>query len=258
MSPRRLVFLSAVLGWSVALLPPSRAMGQTVRGTIRDSTTSRPVASARVTLLDSYGDTVATGVSGGDGTFLVSAADWGAFILSIVRLGYRPFIAPYVRLLPADTLEVAYEMSPLAIAMDPVVVQAEAAVQYAHVRYLQKEGFYHRERATTGRHLGPVAVEKRSYFAHRFTDFMVGLPHVRVDYGFLAGSGRELKLRCGKPRFFIDDVPLIADAPIDEAIDALDVLAIEIYDSAGSAPARYGVCSVVIWTRHKAAAQMRP
>ena len=258
MSQRRVASLCALFGLSLALLPPSRSVGQTLRGSIRDSTTNRPVASARVTLLDSYGDTVATDVSRRDGTFVVSAKDWGAFIVSIVRLGYRPFIAPYVRLLPADTLEVVYEMSPLAIAMDPVVVQAEAAVQYAHVRYLQKEGFYHRERATTGRHLDPVAVEKRSYFAHRFTDFMVGLPHVRVDYGFLAGSGRVLKLKCGRPRFFIDDIPLIADVPIDEAVDAMDVLAIEIYDSAGSAPARYGACSVVIWTRHRASAQMRP
>jgi hypothetical protein len=233
-------------------------VAQTLRGTIRDSTTSRPIESARITLLDTYGDTVAADVSRGDGTFLVSAADWGAFIVSVVRLGYRPFIAAFVRLLPADTLEVVYEMTPVAIAMDPVVVQAEAAVQYAHVRYLQKEGVYHRERATTGRHLDPVAVEKRSYFAHRFTDFMVGLPHVRVDYGFLAGSGRVLKLRCGEPRFFIDDIPLIGDVPIDQAVDALDVLALEIYDSAGSAPARYGACSVVIWTRHKAVAQMSP
>lgn len=254
---RRLVpSAGPLLALLVAVGQPEHLAAQAIRGSIRTTTTGRAVASARVTMLDASGDTIVTVLSGPDGNFLIDAPQWGEFIIYIRRLGYRPLVQAPVELHTAQTLRITYRLQPLPVSLDPVIVEADAVVQYAYVRYLQKEGFYRRQRCTNGNLLDPDAIEKHRKFAHRVADYFVSLPRARMVVR-RSGFGRELWLGCGRPRVFIDDTPLLFfDGRIDDAVQAPDVLAIEVYDGAALSDAYYGTCAVVIWTRFKAEAQM--
>lgn len=237
--------------WTLLVLPlvlmfPNPLSGQVVSGMIRDSSTGDVLSGVRVTLLDLSGDTVATSASGADGSFVVSAPRWGRYILSSIRLGYSPVTVADLKLLTGDTLQLAFWMGALATAMDPIVVEAEAAVQYADAQYLHREGFYRRARATTGRHLDPITIEQRRPTAQFIADYLSHLPGVQP-------SPRGLRLRCGQPNFFIDDIPAQGYTRIEDVVLPIDVLAIEVYDGSSVGPAHYGGhCSILVWTRHKA------
>ena len=231
---------------TVALSQQNHLNGQAVSGMIRDTSTSDVVPNARVTLLNLSGDTVGTVTSEDDGSFLIAAPRWGRYILSSVRLGYWPVTVADLKLRPDDTLQLALLMGPVAIAMDPIVVEAEAAVQYADARYLHNEGFYRRARATTGRHLDPAKIERRRPNAQFIADFLSHLPGVNANQ-------RGLSLRCGQPNYFIDDFPAIGLRRLEDVILPSDVLAIEVYDGTSVGPMRYGGhCSILLWSRHKA------
>ncbi len=251
--PRPLLLIVLVLAFKSA-----ECLSQTVRGTIRDSTTNQTIANAQVTLLDLQGDTVATDRSTNDGGFLLSAPRWGRYILSTLRLGYRPVTIPDLVLNPGDSVRTELWMEALPIEMDPVEVTAEAAVQVAHARYLQEEGFYHRERATVGRHLDPQTIEKRRSSARYIDDYLTGLPGVRVRQSSSAGSRRRVTLRSCTPTFFVDGVRH-RGGRIEDAINPYDVLAIEVYSSALQTQEEYGGrCAVVVWSRRTAELRMRP
>ncbi len=243
---------AATIGIVLALVCFSTpTFGQAVRGVVHDSSTGNAVPSIQVTLLNLSGDTVATTRSGNDGSFLVSAPRWGRYVLSCIRLGYGPVTVADLKLLPDDTLQVALRIARLAIAMDPVVVKAEAAVQYADAQYLHHKGFYRRARATTGRHLDPVRIERRRHTAMFVGDFLTHLPGVNARQ-------RGLTLRCGEPNYYIDDIPALGFRRIEDIILPEDVLAIEVYDGSSVGPVHYGGhCSVLIWSRHKVAAETR-
>lgn len=252
--------LSVAVGLAllILLLQPNPASGQAIRGFIRDTTTNAPVPDARLVMVAESGDTVAIVVSDEQGEFQVVAPRWGRFVVSIRRLGYGPVVRAPQKLNPSDTLEITYHLHPLAFPMNPVVVEAEAAVQLAHVRYLQSEGFYRRERSTGGRHLDPSTIDRRRDSARYIDDFLTSLPGVRVNQSSRAGAPRRLMLRCGPPAFFIDGMRH-RGGQIELAVDPYDVLAIEMYDGPLQAPEEYGgACAVVLWTRHRAEARLRP
>ena len=243
---RHLVLSCSLLILTVTFPQASQLNGQAVLGMIRDTSTSDAVPNARVTLLGLSGDTVGTVSSKADGSFLIAAPRWGRYILSGVRLGYWPVTVADLKLLPDDTLQLELWMGPVAIAMDPIVVETEAAVQYADAQYLHNEGFYRRARATTGRHLDPAKIERRRPNAQFIADFLSHLPGVQANQ-------RELRLRCGQPNYFIDDIPAIGLTRLEDVILPSDVLAIEVYDGASVGPMRYGGhCSILLWSRHKA------
>ena len=137
-------------------------------------------------------------------------------------------------------------MDPLSIDLAPIKVVAQAEERYEQLAFLRRQRFYRRQRATSGHMFGPETVERHRLFANRVVDYLkVELPFVRM-------AGKALRLRCGRPRVFIDDVRLLGDPFVDEAIQAQDVLAIEMYDGAVGVPVVYGSCSVLLWTRTKA------
>jgi len=250
--------LSALWHPFVALLivvtQPVQSAGQAIRGTIRDTVTNLAVTSARVAMLDRPGDTVATAISGEAGTFLLRAPHWGTFVISIRRLGYQPLVRPPVELIPGDTVEIAYHMHRLPVSMEPVLVEAEAVAQLAHVRYLHREGFYRRQtRSYAGRFLDPVAIERRRDFAIRADDYLIGQAHVTR----LSRSRLGYRLRCGRPRLFVDGRLFIGDE-LDQVLDPADVLAMEIYDGSYMYIPDYGGCSIVVWTKSGAEEDVRP
>ena len=230
----------------VLLLAAARpAVGQVVRGTVRDSSTGGGLEAALVVLLQN-GDSATSALSGDSGAFHVAVPAPGVFTVAILRIGYQPFETSPMILLPADTVERDYLMQPVPFQLDPVVVRAEAYVQY-----LEEEGFYERQRIGLGHHVDPEWIEKRQNAATRVGDLMSALPGVSVT----GGSRRQVRLSCGTPRIFVDDVRVLGGS-IDDWVEAWNVLAIEIYRRRAEAPPRYGSCAIVIWTRYKAERRM--
>jgi hypothetical protein len=219
------------------------AVGQVVRGTVRDSSTGRVIEGARIALLNQTGDMTASVLTGDDGAFRVDAPAPGVFVVAVLSIGYEPFETNPMILLPADTVEQDYLMQPLPFMLDPVVVKAEA-----YVRYLEENGFYQRQKMGFGHHVNPEWIERRQNASTKVADLVSHLPGVSVD-------GRRVRLGCGNPRLFVDDVPIFGGR-IDDWVDGWNVLAIEIYRRWTEAEARYGSCAVVIWTRHKAERRM--
>jgi hypothetical protein len=251
MSKRRVDFTLApflpVLLFLVA--PPQPALAQVLRGVVRDSSANQGIAHARITLLNEAGETVAVAHSGDSGAFVTGAPVFGVYTVSVVRIGFRPIEDGPLMLLPNDTVQAVYYMDPLPVALDPVIVKAEAYVQY-----LEDEGFYTREKKAFGYHLGPEFIERRLTASTRVADFMSAIPGVRVLQGGV-GAGRQIALKCGLPTYYVDDVRYLQDAilaGLDELVEPHDVLAIEVYDGQLGSPAQYGTCAVVIWTRFKA------
>jgi uncharacterized surface anchored protein len=77
-------------------------------GTVRHGPTGRPVADARITLLDADGIPVATATTTGDGTYTLTGLTPGAYTL--VAGGYPP-VATTVALRGADATTVDLELT---------------------------------------------------------------------------------------------------------------------------------------------------
>jgi hypothetical protein len=98
--------------------PASVALGQELRGNVRDSTTQQPIPGAVLQLLDSAGRSLARGITNDRGQFRILLAPLARQV-QILRIGFRPrFVA-----VPAgglSSLDVA--MVPLASFLEPVQV----------------------------------------------------------------------------------------------------------------------------------------
>ena len=227
-------------------MPADFVAAQVIRGAIRDTTTGAPLSSAWVAMMDRTGDTIKTMVARVDGTFVMVAPAWGDYVISIIRLGYQPLVRAPVELHTGDTLQIAYHMQRLAVALDPLVVEAESMLRYRHVQYLQKEGFYDRWRSSfRGRFIDPAAIERRRKYARRADDFLAG-------QNLVGNIHREYRLLgCGRPALFIDGKRFIGD-DLDQAIPPEDVLAIETHDRS-YVPAPFNTqCAIIVWTRRVA------
>jgi hypothetical protein len=250
-----------VLGVVLSLVTqPVPTFGQAVRGTIRDSSTRQFVPNASIVLLGELGDTAAIGSTDDNGAFVVGSVEWGTFVLSVVRLGFNPHVDGPLRLTPGDTVDVSYQLSPLAVRMDPVVVETAATVLH-----LQRAGFYHRQRLGFGHHIEPSRIESRRNAAQDIADLMVGLPGVQVVYPRAGAFGKSIKLTgmpsiatsCSSPLFFLDGIRVLASGNLEEIIRPEEVQAIEIFRRPSEIPAQYGGpdsgCGVIlIWTRRGA------
>lgn len=252
LSDRASVTTTLLLGIVAAVLQPSGASGQVIRGTVREDGTGRAVHRARIALLNQTNETLTTVYSEADGAFQIVAPGPGSFVVSIIRIGYRPVDERPVTLLPADTVDIAYYMQALPVPLDPVAVEAES-----YVRYLEESGFYRRQRMGFGYHVDPAWVEKQRDAAFEMADLMIRVPGVTAIQGSRPGTGRRVSIMgCGSPRYYVDDVKVIGK--IDDWVLAFDVLAMEIFSRRTATPVRYGSgCVVLIWTRYKAERRSR-
>jgi hypothetical protein len=197
-----------------------------------------------------------------DGTFDIVGWEpqFGEIRVAFARLGYHP----WEHRLQADTVQTSVVLSvmmrPLAIAVEPVIVQAERLTGY-----LARTGFYRRERRGLGHHVSPDWIEQRREQVHDVSDYLLGIPGVNMlalaDPIGLAGEvqGRVIVLGYGSrmclPSVYVDGMPTYFGASMQELSMYLgpeDVAAIEVYRRWAEAPAEYGGgrgCVVLIWTR---------
>jgi hypothetical protein len=155
---------------------PADCLGQTVRGTVGEWMSDRPVERCRVVLLDDSEQEVAETLTDENGGFSLNAPASGTYVLSITRIGYHPLAEGPVTVHVNDTVEVAYVARPVAVTLAPITVRTVRVI-----RYLENAGFYRRQRkSASGFFLGPAEIEERLYRASRVTDLLHGTPGLSV------------------------------------------------------------------------------
>jgi hypothetical protein len=114
--------VAAALALTISGFVP--ALGQSVRGTVRDSASGQPIPGAVVWLADTAGGFLARGVSGSDGRYSVLDLA-GSAQLHVLRIGFRPVIVSMVPTVPIahgaarDTV-IDVRLAAIALVLDPV------------------------------------------------------------------------------------------------------------------------------------------
>jgi propanediol dehydratase small subunit len=121
--PIRTALLALVLAALAAAVP---AAAQTVVGRALDRETQQPIADASVALVDADGEAVATGRSGADGSFRLTARQPGAYRVTATRIGYRTLLSSVVTLGAGAVVEAEVRVTPQPVTLDTTVARAAA------------------------------------------------------------------------------------------------------------------------------------
>jgi len=190
----RSAFLSLLLASVLAF--PARA--QTVEGRAVDRETQQPIPNAAVVLVDSAGDAVATGRSGADGRFRLTAPRPGEYRLTASRIGYRTMLSAAVSLAARQVVEVEARIAPQPIALDTTSVRVAGRAGISG-RILESESDRPIAGATVtllnsrGLSVGRVVTDETGGFHLRVRD--PGSHELRAErVGYRAASAPQLTL----------------------------------------------------------------
>jgi hypothetical protein len=177
----------------------AEAAAQSVRGVLLDAVTTRPIAQATITLLDSTSAAVASVVTDSSGRFLLISPDVGQYRMGIRRIGYQPATSGAIAFQKAKVWQLTLELAPLATELEPVTIRERTGRQWA------VDGF--RERQSLGQgifldHLDILAQDP-VYVA----DIFRGMPGMRIE---LASGGPTVESRQGRGclKMFVNWLPL--------------------------------------------------
>ena len=244
-----------------------------MRGRLLDRETTEAVAGGIVALVATTGEQVAVATSDDQGYWRLDVPAPGTYYLSARRIGYQPWTSAAVAVRQGDDLTFDFRLRPAATTLSPVEVSAQAMR-----RYLERAGFYDRQRADFGHFITPEKIEARQ--AARITDLLTSVPGVtlvRMTTGTVGAFYVELRgsnIGDGgvcRPRVFVDGVlfakgdsrparPAPANAVerrVEQEAQQLDqgmslddighpttIAAIEVYRSATQVPVEFGGTSV--------------
>lgn len=263
----------ALISALVVLVGLTPARAQSLRGRLLDRETTEPVAGGIVALVTTTGDQVAVAASDEQGYWRLDGRVPGTYYLSARRIGYQPWTSSAVTVRQGDDLTFEFRLRPTATTLSPIEVSAQAMR-----RYLERAGFYERQRADFGHFITPEKIEARQ--AARITDLLTSVPGVTLVrmttgtvgafYVELRGSNISEGGVC-RPRVFVDGVlfakgdsrparPAPANAverrleqerqQLDQGMSLDDIghpttiAAIEVYRSATQVPVEFGGTSV--------------
>ncbi|MDE2804009.1 MAG: carboxypeptidase-like regulatory domain-containing protein [Gemmatimonadota bacterium] len=115
--------VAAVLAVLASSLPAGQAGAQTVRGTVTDPASTRPVENALVVLVNETGDRVASVFTDPAGTFAIDAPGSGSYMLGVARIGYQQAISPRLDV-GVDDVTVDILLPPTPITLDSLTVRS--------------------------------------------------------------------------------------------------------------------------------------
>jgi len=235
---------------------------QVLTGTVLDSVSGRPFASARILLLDSAGTALTALVTSPDGQFTFNIPHLGEYRLLIGRIGYPISISKPFVFSSAFTARVSLRLPSNPITLDTVTVVAK---EIERLPYLVDAGFYQRRQAGFGHFLTRDEIDKRDPLI--LSDLLKGMSGVRV----ICTGARHcaVTMRAANTMFFRGpcNPSVVLDGAVlqpggtssgglglDELINPFNVEAIEVYPSPAGVPVQYsGYLSpcgaIIIWSR---------
>jgi hypothetical protein len=148
-----------------------------------------------------------------------------------------------------QTVQVEIHISTGEVALEPLRVTART--QPPRSAWLEREGFYDRERTGFGLFLTPYELSQK--VAVRTTELFRGVPGVTL----IPAGGSRYRINMTRsgcpPKMLLDGSP-VADSDVDGFVQPHDVAGIEIYRGPSEIPGRWlgyrSNCGlVVIWTK---------
>lgn len=247
---------------------------QTVRGRLLESNTQRAIMLGSVALLDTTMTVVDETFTDENGSFVLRARQPGAYWVLAQRDGYRRTLDGILELGTAGDITVDFFLRSLAIPLDSITVEVR---RERLVEHLRAAGFYERRAEGMAWFLGPEELEKivttdaanlfRSAPLARIIELGPTTSLVFRGGSIMSGSENGLygkrpedPLGSCTPRVLVDGtlaataVTGIPGALIDDAVNPLDIAAIEVHSGPASLPLIWGGTStscttIIIWTR---------
>jgi hypothetical protein len=245
---RRSALLATCL-LSFASSGPLLAQRAAIYGTVRDSVSGNPVAGADVSLVGEGIGAVTTG----NGHFELNGVRSGVHTIVVRRVGFQLGAAEFdITLTSSTRVDMGtIVLLPVAMELDPILVEAEAARQTLHMT-----GFFQRQRAETGTFITFEDIDVLS--PQRTSELLRRIPGFRVARDGSAASARGVpSISSGfsscMVNYYIDGVH--SDAPNVDVLIPTSIAGIEIYTGAATTPPTFRVagnakCGVVaIWTK---------
>lgn len=252
MVPRLNLTRSSLLAAAFAVIGASTSLGQapglpppaTIRGRLVDYQSRIPVIGARVSLM---GTSLETG-SDSAGRFTAIGLAGGAYFVEIRAIGYG--IGTWlVRLRDGETIDTVFELQPLGLVLDPVVVAAAPTLAQ---RRLQEFETRRRE----GRGVFLTNDQMRGNHKATLIDVLRNVPGVRLMCGVRGGCQVRMtrSARGGGclPDWYVDGLPATHSSSANMPTDG--VIGLEIYRSLSETPPEFlksdAQCGVIaIWTK---------
>ncbi|WP_419162774.1 carboxypeptidase regulatory-like domain-containing protein [Candidatus Palauibacter sp.] len=240
---------------------PGRILGRVI-----DRNSGRPVEAASITLADTLLDENRQRLSDGNGRYMFTDLDPGAYRIQVEHLAFEP--VDQVVNLPSDrTVQVDFELSVDPIELAPLVVTA------VREKRLELQGFYDRRELGEAAGAGVFITRDEIHDAGaiRVTHYLGRLPGLRTE---CTGSGNNncvIRMTRGAPSLnnraeygcmnanvYVDGVRVIRDGggfsdSIDNFVTPSEVAGIEVYRGPSELPAEFGGSvgrcgAIVIWT----------
>jgi len=236
-----------------ALLTASPLSAQILGGRVMDKTSNEPIPEAVVEVLNSSGRSVHRTRSDKDGFFVFELRQEGEYKLRTSRVGYQTVTSEGVQVETRQTVQVEIHISTGEVALEPLRVTART--QPMRSSFLEREGFYDREKGAFGIFLTPYELSQKSA-ATQTSELFRGVPGVNLTP--VGNSRYRINMtRSGgacPPRVLLDGNP-VADSDVDNFVEPQDVSGIEIYRGPSEVPGRWtsqrSSCGlIVIWTKH--------
>lgn len=257
----------------ILLLATARpAESQVLRGRLLDLSTDEPIEGGVVTLMDSVGVRLRSFVTDADGWYELHAPGPGLYLVEARRIGYRAWVDGPVELSADEVWDSIFHLQVIPVLLDPVEVVAQTAVREA---YLQRMGFYERQRVDYGHFITRAEIERRA--PDRMTDLLLTVPGARSapsTSGLNRSSisfGGSIQQRGGPchPRVYVDGLVVIRgdarphgldvhgqpelaseagpsdptmrqEIALDDVVMPEDVQAVEVYRRGSEVPVRFG------------------
>lgn len=249
------------------------ASAQRVRGRLLDRESGEPIVAGLVTLVARSGSQVGTSTTDESGRWHMEVPVPGTYFLSAKRIGYRPWTSAQLDVKERDDLTFVFHLHRAAITLHPIEVSARAMRAY-----LDRAGFYERQRSDFGHFITPEDIDKRR--AARITDLLLSIPGVNLVRMTTGSAGplfvelRGSNLSGGgvcRPRVFVDGVLFVrgdarparpernasVERRVEDVLERVDqgmslddighpstIAAIEVYRSATQVPVQFGGTSV--------------
>ena len=237
----------------IVLSGASSLHAQSVEGNVLDRGTGRAVPEVAVTALTESGRVVGRALADSAGKFVVHLAGGGSYHLRADRIGYRQVMSPAFEVAHREALQVDLYLSAGAVELDPLTITSRA--EPPHLPYLERSGFYQRERTNPGVFMRREDVERNR--GGRMSDLLAKIPGVRratVQGRPAVSLGRAAGGRVCTPGVFVDGQPVVRSEGIDDIVHVAAIEAVEVYRGPSQTPARFsnaesGCGVIVIWTQ---------
>lgn len=242
-----------------ALLAAVPAAAQSVRAVVTDAATGAPLAEAMVRVLAPDGVLSGAAFTDASGTAVVRVRGMGTYRVAVERSGYRPASVEDVAVARGATVVVPLRMAILPLSMDTVVVVAQSPNERG------RGGFERRRAMGRGVFLDSAYIAQRYQGARWPTDYLQGVPGIRLDRSGPRGEPRPQSLRGWRCMvLMLDGRPLeltLFDGhrrTIQQIIRPSDVVAMEVYREYDEVPPEfrkyavqgpYNCGAYMYWTR---------